>query len=136
MMLHRSGYDDRIHVCAVEKLLRLGNAFDVRIQRADVLYAFRINVADGSELAVRKTLEVANQKRSPITAPDYPDFDLLLHTFRADSARRCKVAAGKRKPSSWRSGFAAGRFSNSCPATTAQVFKMIFTSSRKDRFFR
>src|SRR6266436_5033585 len=135
-MLHWGGNDHGVHVCAVEKLLRLCHALDVRIQRADMFQALRIEVADGFEPAVRKTFEVANKKRSPVTASDNTDCDFLLHTFRADSVRRCRVGAGERSGSSWRSGLADDRDSKSCPAITAQVLRMIFRSSRKDRFFK
>src|SRR2546430_11625640 len=95
-MLHRGGDDDGVHVSAVEKLLRLGHAFDVRIQRADMFQALSIDVADGFELAILKTFEVPNQKRSPVTASDYADCDLLLHDLGADSARPCKIVVGER----------------------------------------
>src|SRR4029077_19557254 len=95
MMLHRCGNDDGVHVCAVEKLLRLCQAFDVRIQCADMLWALSIEVADGFELAVRKTFEVANQQRSPVAAPDYAYGDLFFH-FGADSAKPCKIVVGDR----------------------------------------
>jgi hypothetical protein len=92
-MLHWRSNDDGVYACAVEKLLRLRQALDVRIQPANMLQALRIQIADGFELAVRKTFEVANQKRSPVTAPNYPDCDWFLHTFRADpQARRICVA--------------------------------------------
>jgi hypothetical protein len=35
--------------------------------------ALSIDVADGFELAILKTFEIPNQKRSPVTAPDYAD---------------------------------------------------------------
>ena len=94
-MLHRGGNDDSVHVGAVEKLLRLRDALDVRIQRANMFQALRINVADGFELAVRKTLEVANQKWSPVTESDDADCDLFLH-LGADSAKPCKIVVGER----------------------------------------
>jgi hypothetical protein len=36
MMLHWGGNDNGVHGCAVEKLLRLRHAFDVRIQLVDM----------------------------------------------------------------------------------------------------
>ena len=72
-MLHRGGDDDGVHVRAVEKLLRLCHAFEVRIQRADMFQALSIDVADSFELAILKAFEVPNQKRSPVTASDYTD---------------------------------------------------------------
>src|SRR6266498_996584 len=135
MMLHRGGNDDSVHVGAVKKLLRLCDALDVRIQRADMFQALRINVADGFELAVRKAFEVANQKWSPVTAPDYADCDLFLH-LGADSANACKIGAGEERVVSCRLCCAASLDSTNCPAITAPVFNMIFRSRRIDRFLR
>ena len=95
-MLHGGGDDDSVHVCTVEELLRLCHTFDVWIQSADMFQALNIGVADGFELAVRKTFEVPNQKRSPVAAPDYTDCDLLLHDLGVDSARPCKIVLGER----------------------------------------
>src|SRR6266545_740379 len=122
MMLHRGGNDDSVHVGAVKKLLRLCDALDVRIQRADMFQALRINVADGFELAVRKAFEVANQKWSPVTAPDY--------------ANVCKIGAGEERVVSCRLCCAASLDSTNCPAITAPILNMIFRSRRIDRFLR
>jgi hypothetical protein len=90
MIRHRSGNDDGVQVAAVEKLLRLRYAFDIWIKRADMVQARRIDVADRFEPAIRKTSEVADQKRSPITASDHADGDLFFHIFRADSFKLVK----------------------------------------------
>src|SRR5438105_14102310 len=119
-MLHGGGDDDGVYACAVEKLLRLCHTLDVRIQRADMFQALRIEIADGFELAVRKTFKVANKKQSPVTAPDYTDCDFLLHTFRADSVRRCRVGAAERRGSSWPSRLAEHRDSKRCHGLRAQ----------------
>ena len=87
MMLHRSGNDNGVQPTAVDKLLRIAHALNIRIQRAKMFQARRIDVADRFELAVRKTFEVANQKRSPITASEHADSDLFFHIFGADSAQ-------------------------------------------------
>src|SRR5262249_52701147 len=128
--------------------------FDIRIQRTDMFYALSIDVADGFELAVRKTFEVANQERSPVTASDHPDCDWFLHIFGADSARLCKIVVGERGPfgvasakvckisaaerglSSCRLRRAASWDSKSCPARAPRVLSMIFRSSRHDMFWR
>ena|SRR5437660_12926375 len=68
----------------------MGHAFGIRIQGANMFQAFRIDVADSLEVAVRKTSEVADQQRSPITASDHADRDLFLHMFRADPLRLAK----------------------------------------------
>src|SRR5260370_4984145 len=92
MMLHRGGNDDSVHVGAVEKLLRLCDALDVRIKRANMFQALRIKVADGFELAVRNAFEVANQQWSPVTASDYAYCDWFFHSFEIIPIRRAKLA--------------------------------------------
>ena len=36
MVLHRGGNDDGVQVCAIEKLLRVAHALNIRIQRANM----------------------------------------------------------------------------------------------------
>src|SRR5882724_6088955 len=92
--------------------------------------------ADRFELAIRKTFEVANQKRSPITASEHADLDLWFHILGADSFRLCKIGVGERRPPSCRLRCAASQDSRSCPAIAPLVFSIIFRSSRIDAFLR
>src|SRR6266446_2493495 len=85
MMLHRSGNDDRVQPAAVNKLLRVGHSFDIWVERGHMCQTCLAHVADRFNVAVRKTFEVANQKRSPITASQHADRDLSFHIFRTDS---------------------------------------------------
>ena len=77
---------------AVEEAAASGDALDVRIKRANMFQALRIKVADGFELAVRKTFEVANQQRSPITASDYADCDWFFHSSEMIPVKCAKLA--------------------------------------------
>src|SRR4029077_12302228 len=78
MGLDRSGNDNRVDVAPGDESLRISNALDIPIQRANMLYACDIQITDCYELAAGKASEVTNQKGSPITTPKHANRDLFL----------------------------------------------------------
>ena len=95
MALDRSGNDNSVDVAPSDESLRISNALDIPIQRANMLYACDIQITDCYELAAGKASEVTNQKGSSITTPKYANRDLFLHIFVADSAKLKIVVAGR-----------------------------------------
>ena len=71
--------NDRIQTDTIQEVFVVGYALNVRLQAAQMLQARFACIAHRFNLAITQRSQIADQIRSPVTAPDYSNHNWFFH---------------------------------------------------------